>query len=333
MDVEAQVNAGRVLVVGAINLDLVVVAEHLPVPGETVVGSRAESYGGGKGANAAVAAARAGASVQIVGAIGADSAGADAERELIEEGVDCTALSRLDDERTGVALIVVDPAGENQIAVGAGANMALAAEWVAARVAATASEVDCILVSTEIPGAAVVAAVSTAAAKNLRCVLNPAPPIEAVIDALAYKPILTPNRGELESLYATITGRQSGDTPARANGADVLEQAQVVSAATQTAVVVTLGASGILTVQGGYAVHHAAPTVPVVDATGAGDTFNGVFAARLAVGEPLREAARVAMSAASLSVSQLGARTAMPRAEQIAAASTEAAQGAGMRRE
>jgi ribokinase len=330
MDIDAQVNAGRVLVVGAVNVDLVVVADHLPTPGETVVGSRAEIYGGGKGANAAVAAARAGASVQIVGAIGADSTGADAERELIGEGVDCTGLSRLHDEPTGVALIVVDPAGENQIAVGAGANMALTAEWVAARVTAAASDVDCVLVSTEIPGAAVLAAVSAAAAQNLRCIVNPAPPIEAVIDALVYKPILTPNSGELETLFAKIVDRQSRDKLAGPNKADVVEQAQLVSAATQAPVVVTLGASGILTVEDGHAVHHAAPTVPVIDATGAGDTFNGVFAARLAAGEPLVQAARVAMSAASLSVSRLGARTAMPRAEQITAANAEAEQGAGM---
>lgn len=326
-------NAGRVLVVGAVNVDLIVVAEHLPAPGETVVGARAERYGGGKGANAAVAAARAGASVKILGAIGADGAGADAVRELIEEGVDCAALLRLDDEPTGVALIVVDPSGENQIAVGAGANMALASEWVAARIAAAASEVDCVLVSTEIPGAAVLAAVSTAAAENLRCILNPAPPIEEVIDALAYKPILTPNRGELESLAAAIVGRPVNETRRRANAADFLEQAQIVSAATQAPVVVTLGADGILTVQAGHIAHHPAPAVPVIDATGAGDTFNGVFAAALAAGEPLVEAARLAMSAASLSVSQLGARTAIPRAQEIAAANAQAAKVGSMSHE
>jgi ribokinase len=325
-DGDAQVKAGRVLVVGAINLDIVVTADHLPRPGETVVGPRAESYGGGKGANAAVAAARAGASVAIVGAIGGDGAGADAERELVDEGVDCTALSRLDNERTGVALIVVDPTGENQIAVGAGANMALSAEWVAARVADAASEVDCVLVSTEIPGEAVLAAIAAAAAENLRCILNPAPPIKAVSDALPHRPILTPNSGELATLFAAITGRETDHGPPSTN-AEILDQALVVSAATEAPVVVTLGANGILTVHDGHAVHHAAPIVPVVDATGAGDTFNGVFAAQLATGEPLLNAARFAMSAASLSVSQLGARTGMPRAGSMTAANADASGG------
>lgn len=312
-------NPGRVLVVGAINVDFVVAADSLPRPGETVVGPRAQSYGGGKGANAAVAAARAGAWVQIVGAIGADGAGADAERELIDEGVDCTALARLGSERTGVALIVVDAAGENQIAVGAGANMALTAEWVTARVAAAASDVDCVLVSTEIPGAAVVAAVAAAEEHNLLRVLNPAPPIDAVMDALAHKPILTPNRGELAALFASVTGHRPVETLGSRDVAAVAEQAEVLSAESQAPVVVTLGASGILTVQDGHTVHHPAPTVPVVDATGAGDTFNGVFAALLATGVPLSEAARVAMRAASLSVSQPGARAGMPRVEQLRA--------------
>jgi ribokinase len=318
------VKVGRVLVVGAINVDLIVRAEHLPRPGETVVGPRAESYGGGKGANAAVAAARAGASVAIVGAIGGDNAGADAERELIDEGLDCRSLMRLDNERTGVALIVVDSAGENQIAVGAGANMSLTRDWVAARVAAVAGEVDCVLVSTEIPGAAVLAAVSTAAANNLQCILNPAPPIEAVVDALHYKPILTPNRGELDALVAIITGHQSDRaSPPRQDGTDLRAQAEILASATRAPVIVTLGADGILIVHEGHSVHYAARTVPVADATGAGDTYNGVVAARMASGDAIVDAARIAMAAASVSVSQVGARSGMPGAEQIDAAAAQ----------
>lgn len=321
---EAQVSAAQVLVVGAVNVDLVVAVDQLPGPGETVVGPRAESYGGGKGANAAVAAARAGAAVQIIGAIGKDAAGADAERDLTNEGIDCTGLARLEHEPTGTALIVVDRSGENQIAVGAGANSALTPDWVAGCVAVAADEADCVLVSTEIPGPAVLAAVSTAAARDVACILNPAPPIEAVVHALTYRPILTPNRVELKNLLAMLAEREPDDMMRFARDSnDVAEQAKALAAVSRAPVVVTLGASGMLTVDSGRAVHHPAPEVAVRDATGAGDTFNGVLATWLAAGRPLTEAARAAMTAASLSVSELGARTGMPLLAQINAAAGE----------
>ena len=147
---------GRVVVVGAINVDFVVAAERLPKPGETVVGPRAERFGGGKGANAAVAAARAGADVMLIGAVGDDDTGRAALDELRADGVRVESVAVLDGVPTGVALIVVDAAGENQIAVGAGANAAVERDRVRDALVDALPDVDCVLVSTEIPLAAVV---------------------------------------------------------------------------------------------------------------------------------------------------------------------------------
>lgn len=327
-------------VVGAINVDLVVAADRLPVPGETVVGPAVQRHGGGKGANAAVAAARAGASVRLLGAVGTDDLADEAERELVAAGVDCAEVARLEDHPTGVALIVVDPAGENQIAVGAGANTAVDADRIAARVADGTARSDCVLISTEIPEAAVAAAVAAAASAGVTCVLNPAPPVAAVVDALVHRPVLTPNRGELAALVAMLARVRPGDARLRAVAgrgarndarndggeragggahalAEVGDQAQALAAASGAPVIVTLGAEGILVVAAGQLGRCEAPAVAVRDATGAGDTFNGVLAARLAAGEPLARAARTATVAASLSVRSVGARTGMPDAAMI----------------
>ena len=299
------------MVVGAVNVDMVVSAPRLPGPGETVVGAGVARFGGGKGANAAVAAARVGARVRLVGAVGADDLGAAALDELRAEGVDTTAVAVLAGHPTGVALIVVDGAGENQIAVGAGANAAVAA-------ADPPSGADCVLVSTEIPGDAVAAAVRAAPV----CVLNPAPVIDAVVDVLDAGPILTPNRSECLDLAARLGGPQAGGPPVPGVAAEVLDAARLIQARTAAPLVVTLGGDGALVLdERGQAVLVAAPvTAAVRDTTGAGDTFNGVFAARLAAGDALQDAVRTAVVAASLSVAATGARAGMPTAAAIAAA-------------
>jgi ribokinase len=301
---------GRVVVVGAVNVDLVVAAERLPGPGETVVGPRVEHFGGGKGANAAVAAARAGADVLLIGAVGADDTGRAALDELSGEGVRVDGVAVLDGVPTGVALIVVDAAGENQIAVGAGANAGVERDQVRAALVEALPHTDCVLVSTEIPLAAVVVAVETATAVGVPCVLNPAPVLPGLAGLLVprpglHGPLLTPNVGEL----AALTG--PGPTGVRAVG---------LATRTEAPVVVTLGGEGALVVEPGGMVEHLPPRpTTVCDTTGAGDTFNGVFAAQLAAGAGLLDAARAANVAAALSVAQVGARGGMPSAELIAA--------------
>ena len=300
-----------VVVVGAINVDLVVVAQRLPGPGETVVGGGLQTFGGGKGANAAVAAARAGATVHLIGAVGGDDTGAAALAELREAGVDVGDVAILAGESTGVALIVVDARGENQIAVGAGANAAVPVDHIRQSLRSLLPTAGCVLVSTEIPADAVAAAVEESFHARVRCILNPAPVLPVIAELLHRGPILTPNGSELSDL-ATLVGDAIGSAAA---------DAQRLAAMTHHPVVVTQGGNGVLVVTADGLVQLVpAPSVEVRDTTGAGDTFNGVLAARLAMGEDLATAVPVAVVAASLSVTQVGARGGMPTAAQIAAA-------------
>jgi ribokinase len=298
-------------VVGAINVDLVVTSERLPRAGETVVGEGPRSFGGGKGANAAVAAARAGAEVVLVGAVGEDQTGAETLDRLGAEGVDVAGVARLAGEPTGVALIVVDKAGENQIAVGAGANGALTADAVRASLGPRIGELACVLVSTEIPDEAVLAAVDVAAAAGVRCVLNPAPPTAAVEQSVPRGALLTPNAGELADLLGRL------DAPSER---EVTGRAVALSRLSRAPVIVTRGGDGVLIADRDEVVELPAREAEVVDTTGAGDTFNGVLAARFAAGDDLRRAAELAVAAASISVGTRGAREGMPTTAEILAA-------------
>jgi len=286
----------RVVVVGSINVDLVVVSERLPAAGETVAGGTFASYGGGKSANQAVAAARLGADVVFVGAVGRDAMGDEAEAALRDEGIDVSRLARLD-EPTGVALIVVDAAGENQIAVASGANAALEVDTL---------DLDgdgVVLLSHEVSEGVVIAAARAAEAAGWPVVLNPAPARELPAAPLA---VLTPNASEAEQL----TGEADPEAAARA-----------LSESTGAAVLITLGARGALLLEpGGEPELLPATPVDVVDTTGAGDTVNGALAAELAAGRPLREAAEFALRAAALSTTKPGARGGMPTREEVDAA-------------
>ncbi|MEP7201809.1 MAG: PfkB family carbohydrate kinase [Ilumatobacteraceae bacterium] len=306
-----------VVVVGAINVDMVVAAPRLPEPGETVVGGGLQTFGGGKGANAAVAAARAGANVRLIGAVGGDDTGQGALAELRCEGVDVGDVAVLADESTGVALIVVDDHGENQIAVGAGANAAMTADHVRGCLQAVLESAGCVLVSTEIPAAVVAAAVELASAAGVRCVLNPAPVLSVVSDLLPLGPILTPNETELRDLLSLL-----GET---STGSAVGDASQIASRSHQS-VILTRGAGGVLVVEPDLSHHDVvAPRVAARDTTGAGDTFNGVLVARLAAGDDLGTAVPYAVAAAALSVTEVGARGGMPTASAIDAAIREGA--------
>jgi len=279
----------RVVVVGSVNADLVVAVDALPAPGETVAGGRFARWGGGKGANQAVAAARLGASVTLVGAVGDDPFGDDALRELAAEGIDVSAVARVN-APTGVALIVVDASGENQIAVASGAN---------AEVSVPAASLGdaIVLLGHEVPDAAIAAG----ADRGGRVILNPAPAREIDPCVLAARPILTPNASEA----AQLTGEREPEAAARA-----------LAAKTGAPVLVTLGADGALLLDGDIE-RIPAPRVDVVDTTGAGDTVNGALAAELASGRELREAVRFALAAAALSTTAEGARGGMPRRDEV----------------
>ncbi len=292
------------LVVGSINVDLVVRVAHLPAPGETVSGGTFERHHGGKGANQAVAAARLGAAVSFVGAVGADDMGRDALLDLERENIEIGRVARITGEQTGVALIVVDERGENQIAVASGANAALDKEQVETALGAMdLPRGSVLLANLEIPDAAVAAAARFAAERGMVAVINPAPARELPAELWSSAPILVPNETEALAL--------SGER-------EPLSAAQALAARTGAPVIVTLGAAGAIVVGPNGMERVPAPVVEVVDTTGAGDTFCGALCAELAAGASLADAARVAVRAASLSVMASGARAGMPTRDDLA---------------
>jgi ribokinase len=301
---------GRVIVVGSVNVDLVVAVERLPGPGETVVGGRFARHHGGKGGNQAVAAARLGAATAFVGAIGDDSFGDEARDALEREGIDLRGLVTIDGEPTGVALILVDAAGENSIAVAGGANVALRPEHVRQALAQLQPRPgDVLLVSHEIPTAVTAEALRIGHDAGATTILNPAPAGGLDSATLALADIVTPNRGELAALAGDDDGRSPGRT------------AQVVrDRLSLGAVLISLGGDGALLVERHGTTTLPAASVRVLDATGAGDALNGAFAAGLAAGLPLAEAAARAVTAASLAVTRAGAREGMPTAADLQAA-------------
>ena len=290
-----------VTVVGSVNVDHVVRAAHLPRAGETVLAGDLVRAGGGKGANAAVAAARLGAAVRLLAAVGRDDLGDESVAELARDGVGTDAVLRLDGEATGAALIVVDDAGDNQIAVAQGANRRVDGDAVRAALPALLDGAGALLVSCEVPLDGVRAAVALGAQAGLPAVLNPAPVLEGILDVAGHGPLLTPNAGEARRL----TGEEDPAAAARA-----------LAARTGAPVLVTLGGDGVLVLAtpDGEPQRLPVPALdgPVADTTGAGDTFNGALATELAAGASLLDAAAFAVRAASHAVRAHGARTGMP---------------------
>ena len=301
--------SGRVIVVGSVNVDLVITTERLPGPGETVIGGRFARHHGGKGGNQAVAAARLGASTVFVGAVGSDPFGADARTALEAEGVEVGGVLTLPDEPTGVALILVDEAGENSIAVAGGANAALSSVQVrAALKRLVLTPADVVLVGHEIRTGATHEALRLARIAGSTAILNPAPVGGLEPPTLALADVLTPNEGELAALAGA--GGPPSAQARRLLGADPGRRAVLVS----------LGRRGAMLVAGRRAQNLPAPRVEVVDTVGAGDTLNGALAAGLAAGLELAEASRRAVVAASLSVGRAGAREGMPTTAELDAA-------------
>jgi len=299
--------AGRVIVVGSVNIDLVVTVEQLPGPGETVVGGHYQRHHGGKGANAAVAAARLGADVSFIGAVGRDAFGEDARAALEAEGIDLEGLFTLD-EPTGVALILVDRDGENSIAVAGGANTALdSVEVRRALKRMSLGPDDVVLVGHEIRTGATHEALRLGRLAGSTTILNPSPAAGLGRPTLDLADILTPNRGELEALAGP--GKPGAVAKALLGGGG------------KRAALISLGSDGALLVTGRRSTAIRAPHVEAVDTVGAGDTLNGALAAGLASGLDLAAAAQRAVVAASLAVSRAGAREAMPDAAALDAAS------------
>jgi len=289
-----------VIVVGSANVDQVFRVERIPSPGETVLSTGFSTARGGKGQNQAVAAARAGAPTAFITALGDDAFGSDTRAGLIDDGVDVTGVRSLD-AATGTALIAVDSVGENTIIVEAGANRLLVDLQSADAAAIAASSV--LAMQLEIPLETVIAAARIARAADTTVMLNAAPIRDLPAELLSSLDILVVNEHEASHLAGERDWRE------------LTEQVPVV--------VVTLGSEGALLLRrGSDEVRVAAPSVHAVDATGAGDTFCGAFAAGLAEDMELEQALRFAVTAASLSVQSYGAVPSIPLRAQIDAATT-----------
>jgi ribokinase len=284
------------IVLGSANRDYTVLVDRHPAPGETVLGHSLTVATGGKGANQAVAAARAGAKPVFVGAVGADPVGSEVLADLEARGVN-TAHVRRSDQPTGIALIQVDHAGENTIVVAAGANGTLAAATTAATIASLADSTSVLLCQLEIPAEAVSAAASEVAKVGGRFVLNVSPYryVSPKLLGLADPVIL--NETEASDLSSSaIDGPADAETIARR------------LLATCRSVVITLGSDGVVAADSTGVVHLDAARVTVVDTTGAGDAFAGALAAALDAGATLADAARSGISAGTATVRHLGAQ-------------------------
>jgi ribokinase len=297
------------LVFGSINVDLLFQVETLPRPGETVLCPGYEVAAGGKGANQAAAAARAGAAVRVVGSVGDDGFGRFARAALAIAGVDCASITA-SRRATGVAVIGVDRAAENQIIVASGANLDTSAEQV--------KDVDLapgvtVLCQNEIRPEATFALLERARACGARTVLNLAPAGQVParsLDALDYLVV-----NEIEG--RVVAGR-SGEVAAAAFAQDLARQHDLTC-------VVTLGAAGALAVGPDFALRVPVLPIEAIDTTGAGDAFVGVLAASLDLGHDLEGALRRASVAAGLACTRLGAQTSQPTAAEIEARLTEIA--------
>ena len=295
----------RITVVGSLNMDLVVRSPRLPLPGETIIGHDWHTIPGGKGANQAVAAARLGGDVCMVGKVGQDDFAQALLTNLADSNIDRTYVMRDDHATTGVALIVVDDQGENTIVVASGANMQLLVGDVDKAKSAIA-DASVLLLQLEIPMETVIRAAEIAQQHEVCVVLNPAPARPLPCQLLSLVDVLIPNGTEITALTGiTIDSQQDRENAARA----LLERGI-------RTVVLTMGASGALLATADTITQVHAFKVDPVDTTAAGDAFVGGFGVALAQGKSLSEAMRWGNAAGALAATKLGAQTSLPtRAE------------------
>jgi ribokinase len=302
----------KIIVLGSVNADLVVSSAQLPAAGETVIGGSFYKASGGKGANQAVAAARtSGLSVGFIAAVGNDDFGKGAIRQLRGENIFTQHIRMIDDQATGVALIMVDERGENQISVASGANAALSPEDVDRIDDKFFSAASVFVACLESPIETVVAGLKRARAAGLTTILNPAPAHEDACDreVLQLVDVLTPNESEATFLSGWDEMKDLEDA------CIWCEQLQQRGS---NRIIITRGERGcILKDDTSDVCLTPAFVVDAVDATGAGDCFNGALAGGLAEGNTLLESTRFAMAAAALSVTRRGAIPSLPTREEI----------------
>lgn len=296
----------KILEVGSLNMDLVVRMPHIPKPGETLLGGEFATFPGGKGANQAVAAARLGAQVSMIGRVGNDAFGRELVDLLQKEGIDTRFVGVDPALASGVALIEVDAKGQNSIAVASGANFALTAAHVASAIGQI-EKFDALVMPLETPLETIYAAARAAKQKNAQVILNPAPAQKLGADLLEMVDVIVPNEHEAAFITGIVL---EGEQSCRA-AAHSLRQMGAKN------VVITLGWAGAFVLDGDTEEFVPAQKVVAIDTTAAGDCFTGGLAVGLAEGKPLADAVRFASAAAAISVTRRGAQPSMPYRREV----------------
>jgi ribokinase len=296
----------RVVVVGSANTDLTIRASHLPTTGETVLGGELYTAFGGKGANQAIAAKRAGARVALLAKLGDDRYGRDYARYLRHEGIETSGLLWESALPSGVALITVDRRGQNQIAVAPGANAALIPDDLHG-LDAYLTSVQVLLTQLETPLETVETAIRRAKAAGIITLLNPAPARRLPIRLARFVDFLIPN----ESEAAVLCGQPVGTLQ------QVRTAARLLHRQGYRTVIITLGKRGVVYTDEHRVIHLPGHMVQAKDATAAGDTFVGYLAYALAEGHILPDALKLANAAAALAVTRKGAQPSIPHRDEL----------------
>lgn len=293
--------SAKLAVLGSINADHILNLAHFPRPGETVIGKQYQIAFGGKGANQAVAAGRAGADIAFIACVGADDIGERIRQQLQQDRIDTAPVETVAGEATGVAMIFVNGEGENNIGIYSGANAALTPACVA-RHQQVICNADALLMQLESPLESVLAAAQIAQAHHTQVILNPAPATQLSDELLALVDIITPNETEAEILTGIAV--KSDDDAARA--AQALHEKGIAT------VLITLGRRGVWLSEQGKGLRIPGFSVQAVDTIAAGDTFNGAFITARLDGVALHDAVRFAHAAAAIAVTRPGAQPSVP---------------------
>lgn len=281
----------KIVVVGSINMDLVTSVKKVPVAGETVMGETFATMPGGKGANQAVAAARLGAEVSMIGCLGRDYLGDELLEVLKKEGIQTEAVKRVEGS-SGTASIILSE-GDNRIIVVPGANHKVKPEWIEEN-RSLIEESDLLLVQLEVPLNCVQKALEIAKAAGTTTILNPAPITQLPAEIVQSADYITPNEHEYQALLEDFSNEEL-----------------------YSKLIITLGDEGVLYYEDGKKRQIPAHSVKVCDTTGAGDTFNGALGVAICEGSKLGEAIRFANKAAALSITKMGAQKGMPTKEML----------------
>lgn len=295
-----------ILVFGSLNADFFLSVRSFPLPGETVLTPAALVKAGGKGANQAAAAAKAGGLVKMVGAVGTDEVAKVPVTALKALGVDCSGV-QVSGQATGMAMIMVDERGENSIVVASGANTAVSADAVAR----TALNEDCVLVmQMEVPAEENFKLMRRAKAAGAKTVLNVAPAFPIPESDLKLADYLILNEIEADAVYGSLFAKDA---------AGIEEKAAAIAGKTEGVCLITMGSDGVVCAGRGETFKVSVLPVRPVDTTGAGDAFVGIFAAMLDGGLDTRQAARYASAGAGLACLKIGAQEALPTLKEIEA--------------